>query len=357
MSSTISFRNVVHTVKSGFVAAALVTALFTATSTLSQASETLTLAIDDDAEVSSERLDEIFAGDSPASVAELAAMEGHFKELVDQITPSVVGVRVGQSQGSGVIISKDGYVLTAGHVVGKANLDVTFILPDGTEIAGKTLGVNFRIDSGLMKITDEGNWPYVDMGDSAELSQGQWVMAVGHPGGYEEGRRPVVRIGRVLTEDSRAIRTDCVLVGGDSGGPLFDMSGQVVGINSRIGNTLSSNIHVPVNTYTETWDRLASAEEWGSITNSIAQLNRPYIGVERDPESDEAIITKVTEDSPAEKAGIQAGDKITSFDGREITSFQSLRVAVLSKRPGDEVEIEVDRDGEILKLNLVVGEQ
>ena len=246
--------------------------------------------------VSESRLKEILAGDAPKSVAELAAMETHFKKLVDKVKPAIVGVRVGDSQGSGVIISRDGFVLTAGHVVGQANQNVVFILPDGKRLRGKTLGANFQIDSGLMQITEEGSWPYVDMGDSSDLSQGQWVMAVGHPGGYEEGRTPVVRIGRILNENSNSIRTDCALVGGDSGGPLFDMNGQVVGINSRIGSELTANIHVPINTYAETWDRLASAEEWGAFQNAARTLRQPRIGVERDTQASEARIAKVDED-------------------------------------------------------------
>lgn len=319
--------------------------------------ERVAASVDDMNAVADDRLEEIFSGGTPKNLDELAAMEGHFKELVDDITPAVVGVRVGQSQGSGIIISRDGYVLTAGHVNGRANLDVTFILPDGSEIKGKTLGINYRIDSGLMKITDEGNWPYVDMGDSSELKQGQWVMAVGHPGGYEEGRRPVIRVGRVISENNRSIRTDCALVGGDSGGPLFDMSGTVIGINSRIGSDLTSNIHVPVNTYSETWDRLANSEEWGSVANALSNLERPYIGVTRDADSESAKVAEVTEGGPAAEAGVKPGDTIISFDGRRITSFQSLIYSVQAKQPGDEVEMIVEREGEEVTLQLKVGKR
>src|SRR5690606_1520398 len=119
------------------------------------------------------------------------------------------------------------------------------------------------IDSGLMEITDQGDFPAVEMGDSSKLKRGQWVLALGHPGGFESGRRPVLRLGRILDVEDDAIRTDCTLVGGDSGGPLFDMQGRVIAIHSRIGGPLTANIHVPVNVYKENWDRLAAGEAWG----------------------------------------------------------------------------------------------
>lgn len=305
--------------------------------------------------VSTARLEQIFSGETPSSVNELQAMESHFKELAKKITPAVVGVRVGQSQGSGVIISRDGYVLTAGHVVGKSNQKAVFIMPDGKEVEGTTLGANFGIDSGLMKITEDGTWPYLDMGDSELLNDGQWVMAAGHPGGYEVGRSPVIRIGRILSKNNNNLKTDCVLVGGDSGGPLFDMEGRVVGINSRIGSKLTANIHVPINTYSETWDRLAAAEEWGNFGIGERILNMPYIGVERDPESEAAKIKKVQDDGPAAKAGLLAGDTIVQFDGESIASFGALIEAVNTKKPGDEVDLVVERNDAEVKLTLTVG--
>src|SRR5205807_1727365 len=97
---------------------------------------------------------------------------------------------------------------------------------------------------------------------SADLKKGQWVITVGHPGGFRPDRSPPVRLGRVIESTKSLVRTDCTIVGGDSGGPLFDMTGKVVGIHSRIGAPLSANIHVPVDTYRDTWDRLVKGEVW-----------------------------------------------------------------------------------------------
>lgn len=211
----------------------------------------------------------VFAKDQPGSVADLKAIEQRVQELLPKITPAVVGIRIGFAQGSGVIVSKDGYVLTAGHVSGEPGRPATVILPDGRQLKAKTLGRNGGLDSGMIKITDEGEWPYVEMGNSSALKRGQWVLAIGQPGGFRPNRTPVVRVGRVLVANPILIRTDCTLVGGDSGGPLFDMNGKVVGIHSRIGNNITENIHVPVDPYRKTWDRLAKGESWGG---QIGQL-------------------------------------------------------------------------------------
>ncbi len=292
----------------------------------------------------------IFSGGTPESVSDLKAMQEHLQKLIEKVTPSTVGVRVGAAQGSGVIVSKDGYVLTAAHVVGKPNRDVAFLLHDGRTVKGKTLGINTGIDAGLMKITDKGEWPFVEMGVSSQVKEGQWCLTTGHPGGYQRGRKPVVRYGRVLTLGDGMIMTDCTLVGGDSGGPLFDMDGKVIGIHSRIGGPLTANIHVPVNTYRDTWDRLVKGDEWGDFP-----AGGPYIGVQGDPASNLAKIIEVYPGTPAQKAGIKIGDVILKFDGQPVTDFASLAALVGERDPGDKVKLQVRRDEQTVELELVIG--
>src|SRR4030095_1140333 len=103
---------------------------------------------------------------------------------------------------------------------------------------------------------------FAEMGASDAVKYRQWCLATGHPGGYQEDRQAVLRLGRVSDNESGAIVTDCTLVGGDSGGPLFDLDGRVIGINSRIGQNLAANMHVPVNTYRSSWERMAKGEAW-----------------------------------------------------------------------------------------------
>ena len=281
---------------------------------------------------------------------DLKAMQQHVRKLAERVIPCTVGVQVGPAQGSGVIVSKDGFVLTAGHVVGQPGRDVSFILHDGRIVKGKTLGMNQGIDSGMMKITDEGEWPFVELGKSADLKQGQWCMATGHPGGYQRDRKPVVRLGRVLVLQQNVLFTDCALIGGDSGGPLFDMAGRVIGINSRIGQALTANMHVPVDAYHKSWDRLTRSEAWGYPLGQ-----GPFIGIEAEPDAENAKIAKVFDDSPAKKAGLAPGDVITKFDGKAVANIIELGRMVRGKSPGQKVKIELQRGEEALELTIEIG--
>ncbi|MBN2579520.1 MAG: trypsin-like peptidase domain-containing protein [Pirellulales bacterium] len=199
---------------------------------------------------------------APKNPAELGALEQQIKAVAAKATPAVVGVQIGNSRGSGVIVSRDGLVLTAGHVVGKSNQPVTFFFSDGKTAKGKTLGIFASADAGMMKITDPGKYPHVKLGHSAELQPGQWCLALGHPLGYQPGRPPVLRIGRILNVHPPMIQTDCPIVGGDSGGPLFDLSGRVIAINSRISASTAANFHVAIDVFRDTWDRLRKGDVW-----------------------------------------------------------------------------------------------
>ncbi len=206
----------------------------------------------------------------PETLEDLRALEKHVQAVVRKVTPATVGVQVGFATGSGVIVSADGHVLTAGHVSGQPGRDAFIFLPDGKKLKAKTLGRNGFIDSGMMKISEQGKYPFIEMGNSKDLKKGQWVLAIGQPGGFRVNRTPVVRLGRVIAAASFAIQTDATLVGGDSGGPLFDLDGKVVGIHSRIGGQIVENIHVPIETYRQTWDRLAKGESWGGQLGQAA---------------------------------------------------------------------------------------
>ena len=150
---------------------------------------------------------DFFGGEAPTSIAQLKEMQEHFKELSGDVKDATVSVQVGQSQGTGVIVTRDGYVMTAAHVIGAANRNAIIKLPDGTELEAKTLGLNRQFDSGLLKIKAKDKYPYLNPGVSSELKTGQWVMAIGHPGGWEEDRGLVYRIGRILNNGDSAIST------------------------------------------------------------------------------------------------------------------------------------------------------
>lgn len=300
----------------------------------------------------SDSLLKLLAGGNPTGVADLRAMQDHIRKLTDKLMEVTVGVQVGAAQGSGVIISKDGYVLTAAHVSAVPNKECVFILQDGRMLRGKTLGLDRGMDAGLMKITEGDDFPFAEMGLSDKLKEGQWCLAMGHPGGYQPDRKPVLRIGRILLTDRSAITTDCTLVGGDSGGPLFDMSGKVIGINSRIAGPITANMHVPVNTYKDTWDRMVQGDAWGHLPG-----NEPFVGVRGDAEAKDAKIAHVFPNSPAEKAGLKVGDVVLELDGESLADFSSLSAKVRDRQPGDRMKLKVRRGEETLNLQITIGKK
>jgi serine protease Do len=295
---------------------------------------------------------------APENIEDLKAIQGRVKEVLKKVIPATVGVQIGGASGSGVIIDKEGHVLTAGHVSGKPDQPVTLIFPDGKRVKGKSLGSNRGIDSGLLEITDKGDYPFVEMGKSSELKKGQWVISTGHPGGFRPGRTPVVRLGRILDANGSAIRTDCTLVGGDSGGPLFDMDGKVIGIHSRIAGRITDNIHVPVDTYRETWDRLVKGETWGGgLFGGFGGAPTPYLGIEIDREGENCKITKVIPKTPAAEAGLKEDDVILKFAGDKVDGPADLAPLLRKKKIGDAITVEVQRGKDTVKLTVKLGKR
>lgn len=294
---------------------------------------------------------------APESIEELKALQATVKKVVDKTTACTVGVQIGLGAGSGVIVSEDGLVLTAAHVSGDPGKDCTLILPDGTRVKGKTLGTNDKLDSGMIQITDkgpkDGKWPHLTVGKSADLKKGQWLVALGHPGGYKKDRPPVARLGQVQENAKDYLRSSCTLVGGDSGGPLFDLDGNVVGIHSRIGYTLASNIHVPADGFKNEWEKLVKGEQIGRTVRPSGAI----IGVEFEPDANEPKLKQVYEDGPAESAGLKAGDIITSFDGKDVSTADDIRGILKKKKPGDIVTVVVKRGTRTVEKSITLGKR
>jgi S1-C subfamily serine protease len=175
---------------------------------------------------------------------------------------------------------------------------------------------------------------------------------MGHPGGYQSERGIVLRLGQVLHVANDAITTGCALVGGDSGGPLFDMDGRVIGINSRIAERLTTNMHVPVNAFQDkdAWNRMVKGDVWGHMPGQT-----PWLGVQGDENSREAKIAKVTEKSPAEKYELKPGDVIVKFDDRDIPSFQALSEAVSECHANESVMLRVRRGEKLVEVRVRLG--
>jgi serine protease Do len=294
-----------------------------------------------------------FTKTTPISIADLKSMEQHVKTLVTQVSPTVVAVEVGYGSGSGVVISADGLVLTAGHVCGRPNRDVRFTFPDGKTARGKTLGLDRNSDAGLMRITDPGPWPHAEMGELAQANIGDWVLALGHPGGFDLRRSLVVRLGRIILLRPEVLQTDCTISPGDSGGPLFDMYGRVIGIHSAISSSIAQNFHVPVTEFYSAWDELVKGE------NASRFQDRPkaYFGATVIDDDAGCQLSQVEENGPAFDAGLKVGDIVLRVDERDVKVSASFRRWVAESLPGETLSLEIKRGEKVLSLDVKLRAQ
>jgi serine protease Do len=201
------------------------------------------------------------------TVNQMKEMEVKVKRVVATNMPAVVSL-IGEKvpgAGSGVVVSEDGLILTAGHVT-HGNDTMIVVFPDGRQAKCKVLGADYTRDVGLAKIIEPGKYAFAELGDSDRLDITTIVIALGHPGGYDVRRTPPARIGRISAKNMGGfLVSDCTLVGGDSGGPLFDLDGRVVGIHSSISESLSFNRDAPVNAAKASWDKMLEGKSWGKV--------------------------------------------------------------------------------------------
>lgn len=287
------------------------------------------------------------------TVEEMKAIETKVKAVIAKNTPTVVSL-IGETSpgaGSGTVISADGLILTAAHVT-QGNNYMIVVFPDGKHSRCKVLGANYRRDVSLAKIEQPGNYAFAPMGDSDKLQATTVVLAMGHPGGYDLRRSPPVRIGRISSTNLGGyLVSDCTLISGDSGGPLFDLEGNVVGIHSSISTSLTFNRDAPVNAARKDWDRLLAGERWGRLGGvsggpPAREDTRAVLGGGLAPNSKDGVpITEVYANSPLEAAGLKAGDVILKLDGDSVRTTEALLARLNECGAGDKVKIVYRRDG------------
>jgi serine protease Do len=270
-----------------------------------------------------------------------------------------------RSLGSGFIISKDGFILTNEHVVEGAD-EITVKLTDKREYKAKVVGTDKRTDIALIKIEPTGALPTVKLGDPAKLKVGEWVIAIGSPFGFENTVTAgiVSGKGRIMQDANLVpfIQTDVAINVGNSGGPLFNMRGEVVGINSRLfsptGTYLGIAFAIPIDVALDVQSQLQAKGRVsrGKIGVAIQEVSRDLatsFGLDR-PRG--ALVVSVEKGSPAERAGIEASDIITRFDGKLIDAQSDLPRFVAAIRPGSKSDLEVWRKGAARPLSITVGE-
>jgi len=291
------------------------------------------------------------------SIAQLREIEAKVEKVVEANMNACVSISDGYGAGSGVVVTEKGLVLTAGHVmVGskEPHKEYQILFPDGRTAKAKPLGKNLDIDAGMIQITDPGPWPHVKIGKTKSLSEGDWVVLLGHSGGFELGRKPPVRTGRVLgMTDKNQLETDAVLIGGDSGGPLFDLDGKLVGIHSSIGDSIAENRHVTTEDFARDYDRMNGGEQWGTLP-SLADTNDgtkpPKMGIVVDRAT--GLVKEVKNHSPASDAGVKVGDIAREFDGILLDDGSHLIKLVKEKITGDVVLMKFDRNGRLLDFEI-----
>ena len=269
-----------------------------------------------------------------------------------------------QSLGSGFIISADGYIMTNAHVVDAAD-EITVKLTDKREFKAKVIGADRRTDLALIKIEASG-LPVVKFGDPNRLKVGEWVVAIGSPFGFENSVTAgiVSAKGRSLPQENYVpfIQTDVAVNPGNSGGPLFNLRGEVVGINSQIysrtGGFMGLSFAIPIDVANEIAQQLRTA---GRVT-------RGRIGVVIQPLTKEllesfglsklqgALVNSVEKGGPAEKAGIEPGDVILRFDGKPVNSSEDLPRLVGAVKPGSKVTVQLWRNKQTRDVQIVVAE-
>ncbi|OGS54016.1 MAG: protease [Erythrobacter sp. RIFCSPHIGHO2_12_FULL_63_10] len=295
-----------------------------------------------------------------------------FAELFGRGNPGAQPqTREAQSLGSGFIISADGYIVTNNHVVApdnRATLEqITVTMPDGTEYRAELVGADPASDVAVLKVNRSQPFPFVKFGESGSIRAGDWVIAIGNPFGLG-GTVTSGIVSAVLRNAGggaydRFLQTDASINRGNSGGPLFDMRGKVIGMNNAIisptGGSVGIGFAIPSDVVSPIVKQLIAGEE----------IERGYLGVSIQPVNDDLadslglprnrgeFVQTVQEDGAAAKAGIQAGDVVTAINGKPVTSEQTLSFLVANIAPGTNIPVDLIRNGQQRRVTVIVGKR
>lgn len=277
--------------------------------------------------------------------------------------PSQSDAPVRRGQGSGFIISSDGLILTNAHVVGE-NSEIIVKLIDRREFTAELVGLDKHSDVAVLRINAE-NLPAVRIGNANKLKVGEWVVAIGSPFGFENTVTSGIVSGKSRTlPDGRFvpfIQTDVAVNPGNSGGPLFNMRGEVIGINSQIfsrtGGYMGLSFAIPIEVAINVKDQLVAH---GSVTRGrigvkIQEVDQALANSFGMSQPRGALVSEVEPGSPAERAGILGGDIVVGVDGNPLDQMSQLPAAIIARQPGSTVRLDVWREGAVREVNVTVG--
>lgn len=326
-----------------------------------------------------------------------------FADLIEQVSPAVVGVRVrtemqlsdrelsqrerfleqfgltppedepepreGRGQGSGFFISGEGHIVTNNHVVENA-VEIEIITDNGSVIDAELVGTDPETDLAVLKVKNDGTYPFVDFGSSKQLRRGDWVVAVGSPLGFSGTATAGIVSALGKPGDFRRSQTytdylqiDAAINRGNSGGPTFDMNGRVVGVNTWIASTTGGSIGLGFAIPSELVDQVTStlidegkvSRGWLGVTiTNVDEDLAEAVGLK---DAKGAIVTRVTEDSPAEDSGLERGDIIVRINGQSVDDATITTRVVGSLLAGSTNEFELYRNGQRRTISVTVGER
>jgi serine protease Do len=310
--------------------------------------------------------------------ADIARLNDHMNALAERLKPALVQVRVRRAaepqtegeqpatpeerrtSGSGVMIRSDGYLVTNEHVVADAET-IQVKLADGRRFVGRLVGKDERVDLALVKI-EATRLPVAALGDSNRLRVGEFVLALGQPFGLEQSVSfgIVSRKGAPLMVAAPGfdfIQTDATVNPGNSGGPLVNMAGEVIGINSMAARNGTIGFAIPINLVKGLLPQLASKGkvEWGWLGVAIAEIGDDEVPKYQLKEARGVLIRNVVAGQPADKGGLKADDVVLAVDGNQIETTRDLQRIIASTPVGRSVKLYVVRGGKETELDVIVG--
>lgn len=301
---------------------------------------------------------ELRAQDESDDAQEMLKMLKQHQESIQKLLPKLeaatVCLEAGGGSGSGVIVNEEGLIVTAAHVV-EGQQEMTVRFANGKVMRCKVLGGYRPADAALAQIIEEGPHPFVDMAPSGSIKRGQTVIALGNPSGFDEHRGHPLRYGHINSVQSYQYTCDCALIGGDSGGPAFNLDGEVIGIHSTISSNVSTNNDIMIDIFHREWDSMLQGEWRGNELFEPENREEDVVfGVRLfAPEPEEPIrIQRVVPDSPADWAGLKAEDRILKVNDQPIGNSAEFVGNVLGRKYGIEMELTIQRDDEQLVVSV-----
>ncbi len=249
-----------------------------------------------------------------ATSEDLIAVQTQVQSALIRARQAVVAIECNGATASGVIINPSGLILTAAHVTGGAKKKVKIILSDGKSVEATSLGFDTTTDAALIQLPAPAKtWPYAPMNKEPRgLGVGDWCFDLGHPGGFDKARGSVVRIGKLVKVSSNMLQSDCVMMGGDSGGGLFNLAGEVIGINSMIWTGRDQNLHVSMAPFLRSWDAMMHNE----TIHVWEQGSGGWLGLSTQGGNEGLRIGAIAPASPALSAGLKEGEVIVKANNQ-----------------------------------------